>query len=263
MKPILRWAGSKRQLVPVLKRFWNNDFNTYIEPFAGSACLFFDLEPKKAIIGDLNRELINMYTLVKQDPQIVYECYQRLGEGEEEYYKIRKRFSESLTQAEQAAIFIYLNLHCFNGLYRTNAKGEFNVPYGHFKKKREIDLKLLESASEKLKEVQLINNDFETVMNLAQENDFVYLDPPFWTEKGKTFSSYVSRPFGSNDLQRLDNLLLKLNERGAKFLVSYADSIEGLELLEKWGVQKVKTKRFISGKSSNRNSVYELLATNI
>ncbi len=263
MKPLIRWAGSKRQLLPTLRKYWNSNFTTYIEPFAGSACLFFDIEPTKAIIGDLNEHLINMYKMVKQEPELVYECFSRLPVGEEQYYEIRSKSMDELTEVEKAAVFIYLNLYCFNGLYRTNSKGQFNVPFGHYKNKRQLELKQLFQVSKALDSTQLINRDFERVINLAGRNDFVYIDPPFWVEKKTIFSEYTSNPFGPDDLERLSILLDTLEARGAKFLVSYADSKEGSDLLKKWRNVKVKTNRYISGKTTSRTSVYELLATNI
>src|SRR5262249_53260973 len=128
--PLFRWAGSKRQLIPELRRFWSSDIVRYIEPFAGSACLFFALRPKRAILGDVNRELIDTYREVKYRPTPVADLLDPLSRSKRTYYKLRRADPSELNAAQKAARFIYLNRFCFNGLYRTNRAGKFNVPYG-------------------------------------------------------------------------------------------------------------------------------------
>src|SRR5258708_7755717 len=128
--PFLRWAGSKRQLVKTLSSYWDDTFGRYVEPFAGSACLFFHVQPSRAILGDQNEELIATYKEIKCRPEYVAKRLRLLKKSKTTYYRIRKQSVRGLSSIEQAARFIYLNRCCFNGLYRTNLKGEFNVPYG-------------------------------------------------------------------------------------------------------------------------------------
>ena len=263
MKPFLRWAGSKRQLLPELRKYCRNRNTRYIEPFAGSACLYFEIEPHTALINDLNKDLIDTYRMVKNDPYLVIECLKRLPVGKDNYYKIRNLYNDQPLLAEKAAIFIYLNKFCFNGLYRTNKKGEFNVPFGDSKNCTEIDYDLIIQASKILENAILINEDFEKIIKYVQKDDFVYLDPPFWSQNIRIFSEYQATPFGSNDLERLESFLFKISNKGAKFVVSYIDSHEGMSVLSNCRITKIKTNRYISGKAQNRRSVYEIIATNI
>src|SRR5262245_30218265 len=130
MKSPIRWAGSKTQLLPSLRKFWGSEYQRYIEPFAGSASLFFDIKPANALLGDLNWELISALQALKRDAELVLQCLLRLPRGRRSYYRIRKQDPAILSPAERSARFFYLNRFCFNGLYRTNLKGQFNVPYG-------------------------------------------------------------------------------------------------------------------------------------
>jgi len=262
MNPLFRWAGSKRQIVPVLKKYWKNN-NTYIEAFAGSACLFFEIEPGNAIINDLNKNLIDTYRVIRNDPYLLIENIDRLSKKKKNYYTIRKEFNNSLSLIEKAAMFFYLNKFCFNGLYRTNKKGEFNVPIGKFSTAREFDYDSILLTSQLLQNVILLNGDFESIIPYLNEGDFVYLDPPFWTEGEKIFSDYQATSFGKEDIVRLQKLLKKIDYMGANFVVSYLDSTEGNQMLSEWEVSKIQTKRFIAGNVHNRRSVYEIIATNI
>src|SRR5713226_3861706 len=129
-QPLLRWAGSKRQILPILAKYWNDGFNRYVEPFVGSACLFFHLGPPAALLGDINDELLGTYRYVRFRYSEVSNLLHKMRKGEREYYKIRALKANQLSPAKRAARFIYLNRYCFNGLYRTNGNGSFNVPFG-------------------------------------------------------------------------------------------------------------------------------------
>jgi DNA adenine methylase len=263
MDAFIRWAGSKKQLLPFLSSFWKMSFNRYIEPFAGSACLFFSLEPRKAILGDLNSDLINMLRMVKQQPNLVVEALSRLPIGERAYYRIRDADHMLLTEVEQAAIFIYLNKFCFNGLYRTNKSGKFNVPYGDTKGSNTIDAQKIFNASHMLQRAQLVCSDFYPLLQLATKGDFVYMDPPYFVRGTRVFSEYQAQPFGVADLDRLAGELHRLDKKGVKFVVSYADCKEGRSFLKPWLATKVLTRRNIAGFASNRKVAKELVATNI
>ncbi|NUN07534.1 MAG: DNA adenine methylase, partial [Bdellovibrio sp.] len=209
MKPFLRWAGSKRQLFPLLRDYWPEESGRYIEPFAGSASLFFDLEPREAILGDMNNNLIQTYRMVKKDPYLVIESLKRLSVGRKAYYKIRDRFQEPLSEADHAAIFIYLNKFCFNGLYRTSKQGHFNVPFGDSKGNTKFDFALIIDASKLLANAQLISGDFQRTASYAGAGDFVYLDPPYWAERKRIFKEYQPSGFGLRDLTRLNETLIE------------------------------------------------------
>ena len=185
MRSPVRWAGSKRQMLSLLRSYWKSDA-TYIEPFAGSACLFFDIEPEKAVLGDLNSELINSYRVLRDDPESALSALRPIEPTKENYYAIRQQSPEDLMGADAAARFFFLNRHCFNGLYRTNQTGKFNVPFGRTKGNPALDENLLRSASRLLSRAQLLNADFEVTLDKARYGDFVYLDPPYVSRKGKS-----------------------------------------------------------------------------
>lgn len=266
MRSFIRWAGSKRLSLPTLKPYCHRITGRYIEPFAGSACLFFDLEPKSAILGDLNRELITAMRAIRRDVYLVLECLRRLPKGKAAYYRIRQCDPYELTEPELAARFLYINKHCFNGLYRTNRQGKFNVPYGPPKSKERnsaIDEDLVVSASRLLQRTSLNWGDFESTLAHAEPGDFVYLDPPYATNESRVFSEYLPDTFSREDLPRLKRSLKRLHDSGVAFLISYGDTSEARELLGEWNPKRVATRRNIAGFAGHRKIAYELVATNL
>jgi DNA adenine methylase len=262
MRTFLRWAGSKKQLLPMLERYWTDGFSRYIEPFAGSSCLFFHLEPTSAVLGDINGELIGALRAVRLDAPRVIECLRRLPKNETHYYRIRRINPAQLGAFEAAARFLYLNSLCFNGLYRTNSFGQFNVPYcppGH----KTVPEHLLIEASQCLRGATLVQGDFESTVALATAGDFVYLDPPYVVSKRRVFSEYGPSLFGARDFARLRRSLRALDRRGVKFVVSHADCSEARATLKRWTVRRVRTRRNIAGFTGDRRGSYELLATNL
>jgi DNA adenine methylase len=262
VRSFLRWAGSKRQLLPILSRYWSDGFSRYIEPFAGSSCLFFHIEPSDAILGDLNGELISAMRAIKLDVGRVIECLQRLPRGRTNYYRTRRIDPRNLGLYESAARFLYLNSLCFNGLYRTNNSGQFNVPYcppGH----NTVPEDALIQASALLKKATLMRGDFEQTISTSGSGDFVYLDPPYALSGRRVFSEYGPTPFQSSDLDRLRKSLVILEKRGAKFVVSYADCKEARLAFRDWRVRRVRTRRNIAGFTGDRKGSYELMATNL
>ncbi len=186
----LRWAGSKRQILPILSNYWDGKFQRYIEPFAGSASLFFKLRPREAILADLNKDLMRTFKQVKHHPEKVSLALSKLKKGREEYLKLREMKENDLSAADRAARFIYLNRYCFNGLYRTNHAGAFNVPYGGDRSGDIPSGELLKTCSSALKTAQLLLGDFERTLELAVKGDFVYMDPPFSVESRRVFKEY-------------------------------------------------------------------------
>src|SRR3984957_7722891 len=172
--PFLRWAGSKRRLLPVLQTFWTKKHKRYVEPFAGSACLFFAIKPAKAILGDLNPELIATYIEVKYRIDAVLKELKRLKpDDKEEYLRLRKLDTATLAPHARAARFIYLNRYCFNGIYRTNLAGQFNVPYSGVRCGAVPPDAIFEKCSSRLRRARFINGDFENVLRHAQKGDLV------------------------------------------------------------------------------------------
>src|SRR5580658_9292846 len=159
--PFLRWAGSKRRLLPTLQTFWTEKHKRYVEPFAGSACLFFAIKPPKAILGDLNPELIATYMEVKHRIGGVLEELRKLPAADRhEYGRLRKADPKAMTKARRAARFIYLNRYCFNGIYRTNLKGQFNVPYSGVRCGSVPADSVFEKSSKRLRNARFMNADF-------------------------------------------------------------------------------------------------------
>jgi DNA adenine methylase len=223
------------------------------------------MAPRSAVLGDINHELITTMRELQRDPLLVLECIRRLPIGKSHYYRIRATLTSAYSPAEQAARFIYLNRYCFNGLYRTNRQGEFNVPYAHPKSRSRsgIDEETMIAAAKILRRATLVNSDFEVTLGYAQPGDFVYLDPPYVVAKRRIFADYGSNSFQASDLARLEKALVQLNTQDVKFVITYADSSEARELLRRWQTKRVWTKRNISGFVAHRRGAYELLATNV
>jgi DNA adenine methylase len=262
MKSPIRWAGSKRVLLPHLRKYWPQG-SRYVEPFCGSACLFFDLLPGKAILGDLNEELILMLRTIRDSFDVVVESIRRLPTGEKGYYHVRKLDPSVLALGDRAARFLYLNRYCFNGIYRTNLSGAFNVPYGPPKSGKSPDERVLLEASKALRRADLLHGDFEATLAKAKLGDFVYIDPPYCIETRRVFREYIPGSFCLQDLDRLSRRLHMLHEIGAHFVVSYADSTEARKLLKEWQPKRVLVRRHIAGFSGNRRNGFELMATNL
>jgi DNA adenine methylase len=258
-RPFLRWAGSKKQLLPELSKYWNESYNRYVEPFAGSACLFFRLKPKAAILGDINQDLISTYLEVKYRlPDLIKEL-QQLKKGREEYLELRKRDISSMDSAQKAARFIYLNRFCFNGLYRTNQKGQFNVPYGGEKSGNIPSEEQLKNCSKLLKCANLVPGSFEKVLEKAKLGDFVYMDPPFSVKARRVFNEYNAASFGDADLKTLKQWMTQLADRNIAFLISYAESDEANFLKTGFPNKVVSVKRHIAGFTGSRIRAKEVL----
>jgi DNA adenine methylase len=224
--------------------------------------LFFDLQPSNAILGDLNEELICTLRAVKHTPNILLESFRRLRRGKVNYYKLRSTSPIMLAEADRAARFLYLNRACFNGIYRTNLKGEFNVPYGPPRSGHMMDESVVIAASRALRETLLVRGDFETTLDHVRAGDFVYLDPPYCLDDRRMFREYLPGSFSLSDLERLATQLQRLNDLKANFVITYADSPEARKLLGKWRPRRVRVRRHIAGFSHHRRYAYELVATN-
>lgn len=262
MNSFIKWAGSKKQLLHIITEKMPNDFNRYIEPFAGSARLFFQLTPKQAILGDINKELIDTFKSIKTNIEgVIYHLY-RFKKTKEEYYRLREINPNDLTKEKAAARFIYLNRFCFNGLYRTNQSGIFNVPYGENRSNSLPSRSQLRECSQALKKTKFICGSFEKTINDAQCGDFIYLDPPYCVEARRVFNEYSNFSFGQKEVQLLRSHLEILDEKNVSFMVSYAYSKEGLYLAEGFNKKAVLVRRHIAGFASNRRKSKELIITN-
>lgn len=261
-KPFLRWAGSKKRLLPKLLAYWDEGFTRYVEPFMGSAALFFAIGPSEALLSDINMDLVETFCTVRDHPLAVYNRLFRLPLGENAYYQIRQKDAVNLSPLDKAARFIYLNRFCFNGLYRTNKDGKFNVPYASSKTGRLPTLEKLYKTSKVLSRAQIIMGDFEETLHNAQPGDFVYLDPPYAVQNRRIFRQYGADCFGTEDLNRLASSLLNIDRCGAIFLVSYAMCREAMEAFKGWNIRRACIQRSVAGFSRHRRKAIEILVSN-
>ena len=260
--PFLRWAGSKRQLIPRLSRYLTNGFSRYIEPFAGSASLFFSTCPSSAVLGDINGELISTYEQVRDGLGAVLDALRTMKKGRDEYLGIREIDPRTLPPPARAARFIYLNRYCFNGLYRTNLAGKFNVPYGGERTGKLPTDDHFELCSQLLQRVELVVGGFEATLDMVRAGDFVYMDPPYSVSSRRVFKEYDSSGFGSRQVENLRSWLLRLDQMNVGFLVSYAESAEAEFLQEGFLSESVAARRNIAGFAGSRRKATEILVSN-
>lgn len=260
--PLLRWAGSKRQHVPFLRQCWERGAHSrYIEPFAGSAAVFFAVAPPRAILGDINDELIETYRTVRRNPHAVYRRLTRFETGEAAYYKVR--MMQPLNAVSKAARFVYLNRFCFNGLYRTNREGRFNVPYGAPKTNNIPSIEQFRTCAALLLRARLMCTDFRRALASVEKGDFVYIDPPYVVSRRRVFVQYTGREFCAHDLDDLSTWLDEIDRRKAFFVLSYADSCEARSLLRGWKLRRFAVRRNVAGFSGARRNHYEVFISNL
>ncbi|WP_228126946.1 DNA adenine methylase [Perlucidibaca piscinae] len=257
-QPIIKWAGGKRWLTAQASWLFPEKFNNYIEPFFGGGAVFFHLKPRNAIISDINKEIINVYTSIKKDWKPIIELLQihQNLHSIEHYYEVRK--SSPSGCMEKAARTLYLNRTCWNGLYRVNLKGEFNVPIGT-KKNILIDIDSFPHVSNLLSSVEILCCDFEESINKSQDGDFVFIDPPYTVKHNYNgFIKYNESLFKWEDQIRLKNAVDRATERGAKVLVLNANHASVCELYEGYNQHVLSRSNVLAGKSEFRGKYQEL-----
>jgi len=260
--PILRWAGSKRKLLPRIAAYVPACGKRYIEPFAGSACLFFHLSPRRALLGDINRDLIQAYQVVRNRPTAVAAALAEMPPTEAFYYFLRAQLPQHLRPVEQAARFIYLNRFCFNGVFRTNKNGAFNVPRGT-RTGAMPTADAIRHASRALRNATLVAGDFENCLRSIAPGDFVYLDPPYAKRERPGFGEYGYNVFAEADLDRLISSLRMIESCGATFLLSYSYSRRTRDMFKSWRTRTLLVRRHVAGFSQHRGYVREILVTNV
>lgn len=259
--PALRWAGSKRQLLPALIDLLPPGAR-YIEPFAGSACLFFAVRPSGAVLGDSNRELISFYETLRRHPRLIARRAHGWSTDPESYYRVRALDGGELGDVERAARFLYLNRLCFNGVYRTNRLGRFNVPRGRHTGAIPSEAALVRCAHA-LHRCELRHGDFERTVADAREGDVVYLDPPYTQNPEHAYGVYGYGSFDASQLGRMLACLAQLDRAGARFLFSYADDPEFRAVLPSdWIVRELSTRGRVAAQVSSRALRREILVTN-
>ncbi|WP_412874064.1 DNA adenine methylase [Curtobacterium poinsettiae] len=259
--PFLRWAGSKRWLVPHIQGIIPTAFGTYHEPFLGSGAVFFGAsdDAADAVLNDKIPGLINTFRSVRDAPGEVHDLLRRWPVHSESYYRIRA--SEPPPRSlEEAARFIYLNRFGFNGLYRENASGQFNVPFGRPKNDSVIPLSVLESASVALQRAELISGDFYSALERVRKNDFVFLDPPYAApRRRKGFTDYNATLFDWEDQRRLADRFKALSREGVHVVLVNAESTETRDLFKGFNITSVSRFSSISGKTLSRQVTHEII----
>lgn len=253
-KPILKWAGGKTQMLGDLLPKVPTSYGRYIEPFIGGGAVFFALNPNNAVIADSNPELINMYRQVADNADAVISYLQKYENTQEMFYRVRALEWEDLPEAEAAARTIYLNKTCFNGLYRVNKKGQFNVPFGKYKSPKFCDVEALYAASEALQKANIVCGDYLSVLKeYAKPGDFIFLDPPYLPiSEYADFKRYTKEQFYEEDHVELAKEVFRLQELGCYVILTNSNHPLVHELYKPFNIEVIQTKRYISCSGSNR-----------
>lgn len=266
--PVIKWAGGKRGLRRELLALIPSDINTYFEPFLGGASLFLALAPQGAVLNDANRELIDLYRLVGQDPSSVMAELDELQPhvlDRDFYYAMRSESPATLPPARRAARFIFLNKTCYNGLYRVNAAGQFNVPFGRYAKSPALyNRENFIRVAALLRAAKLSDGDFVSALKSAGEGDFVYFDPPYVPlTPTASFTRYTADSFGEKDQRRLAESIHNLAERGCRFLLSNSDTPLVRQLYPPpYRISEVHAPRNINSNAARRQKISELAIRN-
>lgn len=277
-RPFLKWAGGKSQLIQQYTPHFPKDFQTYYEPFLGGGAVFFHLHgilgrgtlqrAPSAFLTDINPELINVYCCVRDQIEVIIQLLEEHQQkhSHDYYYQVRshtKSMGQHAPSVEKAARLIYLNKTCFNGLYRENTKGEFNVPIGRYKNPKIYDLDLLLLASKALQSAKISVNTFEAVLDCARTNsDFVYFDPPYYPLSSTSkFTAYNRHSFNNEDQIRLKATFVDLAERGVRVMLSNSDCSFIRELYKDFKVHTISASRAINSNAKKRGKITEVLVT--
>ena len=266
--PFIRWVGGKSKLIKHLKNYVPSDFcdgKYYYEPFLGAGSLFFHLTPQKAYLSDSNKDLIECYNAIKSDPEIISEHLNQHSENncKEYYYKMRDEYNSSEPSTSKAALFIYLNKSCFNGIWRVNKKGHFNVPYGYKEPPPLPSNEDLLKISKALSNAKLVHKDYKDAVISASKGDFVYFDPPYPPLNGTSyFTHYTKERFNREDHAELALIVKELTKKGCLIMISNAD-IPYIKSLYKdsFNVYNIEVTRWIRT-DGKRYKVGELIITN-
>lgn len=260
--PFVKWAGGKRQLLTQIKERMPEQYNNYFEPFVGGGAVLFGLLPANALINDINKALINTYRQIRNVPEEFLKAVNKLDEemwedGKEYYYFLRENYNDKLMKAEfdveLAALFVFMNKHCFNGLYRVNGKGLFNVPYNN-SRRVSVDEKSIRETSKYLKGVTIIEGDFEVACKKAKNGDFIFIDSPYAPLNPTSFEAYTKEGFDIESHKRLAKLFDDLTARGCYCMLTNHNTALINELYGNKGykIDVVSVKRMINSDASNR-----------
>lgn len=271
MKPLLKWAGGKRRLLGILKENLPGGYGTYHEPFIGGGALFFELAPERAVVSDLNAEMMNFYSVVRDGLPSLLESLAAHVNTKEHYLDVRSwdradGWPDTRSSLERASRFLFLNKTCFNGLWRVNSKGGyFNVPYANPKRLNMYDAENIAACSDLFRRsgVSLSHGSFADNENLVNKGDLVYLDPPYIpVTETASFTGYTKEGFGSELQISLRDYCRRIDKIGAKFMLSNSHTQAGLELYRDFDVRVIDAPRSISRDGAGRKPVQEILVRN-
>ncbi len=267
--PFLKWVGGKRQLMQVISEHFPTQFSTYYEPFVGGGAVLFHHQPKKAVINDVNAELINLYQVIKDAPDELIEDLKQHKNEADYFYEIRaidrSPDYQEVSNIKKASRMIFLNKTCYNGLYRVNNSGEFNSPFGRYGNPNIVNEETIKAVSNYLNEakVKIFNLDYQEALKNIRKGAFVYFDPPYHpVSKSASFTNYNQGGFSKDDQERLRDFCDTLDKKGIKFLLSNSDTPLIHELYKKYHIMLVKANRAINSNAKKRGGINEVLIKN-
>jgi DNA adenine methylase len=277
VKPYLKWAGGKRQLLPEIEKYLPENLGNlrYFEPFIGAGALFLDRQPRRALINDNNEQLVLTYRVIRDHIEELLATLNthKARNSEQYYYQVREQDRDAkvfanLSDIQKAARLIYLNKTCFNGLYRVNSQGLFNVPYGRYTNPAICVEPVLRAVHRYLNydnvEIEILNGDFEVAVEAAGRGSFIYFDPPYHSPDNTNFTGYQSGGFGEDEQRRLRDVFVARTDEGARCLLSNADTAFIREIYNdnRFEIIALKAKRVINSDSAGRGEVDEVLIKN-
>lgn len=268
--PVVKWVGGKRQLLDEITPLLPKHITSYCEPFLGGGAVLFSIQPTKAIVNDLNKDLIIVYEVIRDDVETLIESLKKHENTAEYFYAIRdtdrdKESYSSMSRVEKASRLIYLNKTCFNGLFRVNSLGEFNSPFGHYKNPNIVNEPVLRAVSKyfNANNISFYSEDFAETLDRVGKGGFVYLDPPYDpVSDTASFTGYNKGGFDRNEQIRLKQCCDELTKRGVKFMLSNSATDFIKDLYKDYRVTVVKAKRAINSDASKRGAIEEVLITN-
>ena len=276
VQPFLKWAGGKRQLLPYIKSFIPKSFDRYFEPFVGGGAVLFDLKHPKAFINDANGELINLYEVIRDDPDALLSEVEKhknaaKNKNDEKYfYQLREQDRDDnlynrLSEVERAARILYLNKTCFNGLFRVNSQGQFNAPFGKYPNPNIAHENIIRAVSKYLKgkDISITSTDFAKAVKTARAGDFIYFDPPYDpVSDTSSFTGYHKSAFGRSEQTRLFKVFKDLDRRGCKVMLSNSDTRFIRDLYKGYTKEDILATRRINAVGSGRGAIREVLIMN-
>ena len=271
-KPFLKWAGGKSRIASTICELFPVNFNDYYEPFLGSGAVYFKISHQSGVLNDANKKLIMTYKAIKKDPEALiremskmeteYNSFSNLEEKKKYYYKIREKFNSNNNTSKMPAQFIFLNKAGWNGMYRENSKGEFNIPFGKREVIKIFDEDTILKVSKDLQRITFKCGDYKNAVLNAKSGDLIYFDPPYIPLSKTSFTDYQKDGFGKKEQIELRDLAIELSERGCYVAISNSDCDESRKLYEGFHIKKIPIMRTIGAKNASRKKITEILATN-